>query len=186
MSPVRMPFFSCGSFQLTLRDVSRISVKLRWPTGPGAVNILRTFSTTAQKKPQLCIQSKTDTHCLRGYGYGAEDSVGRLRVLWNTAPKWSTQWTSSTQRCNRRERCPESSVSLSPWPHPPHGLVPRLAARGRLQWVWKKKVRKKRSEGTASISIPWEKMPICAVQLSLRRYWDELYHRNSDFVCSEH
>lgn len=27
--PVRMPFFSGGSFQLTLRDVSRISVKLR-------------------------------------------------------------------------------------------------------------------------------------------------------------
>lgn len=34
--PVKRPFFSCGSFQLTFRDVSRISVKLRCPTAPGA------------------------------------------------------------------------------------------------------------------------------------------------------
>lgn len=33
-----MPFFSRGSCQLTLRDVSRISVKLRWPTAPGSGN----------------------------------------------------------------------------------------------------------------------------------------------------
>lgn len=35
--PVMSPFFSCGSCQLTLSDVSRISVKLRCPTAPGAV-----------------------------------------------------------------------------------------------------------------------------------------------------
>lgn len=34
--PVRTPFFSPGSLQLTLSDVSRISVKLKWPTAPGA------------------------------------------------------------------------------------------------------------------------------------------------------
>lgn len=33
--PVRTPFFSRGSCQLTFRDVSRISLKLRCPTGPG-------------------------------------------------------------------------------------------------------------------------------------------------------
>lgn len=33
--PVMIPFFSTGSSQLTRRDVSRISVKLRCPTGPG-------------------------------------------------------------------------------------------------------------------------------------------------------
>lgn len=36
--PVMMPFFSRGSCQLTLRDVSRISVKLRCPTAPGSSN----------------------------------------------------------------------------------------------------------------------------------------------------
>lgn len=35
--PVRMPFFSPGSCQLTFSEVSRISVKLRCPTGPGTV-----------------------------------------------------------------------------------------------------------------------------------------------------
>lgn len=39
--PVRMPFFSSGSCQLTFRDVSRMSLKLRCPTGPG----------TAQRHP---------------------------------------------------------------------------------------------------------------------------------------
>lgn len=34
--PVMMPFLSSGSAQLTLSDVSRISVKLRCRTGPGA------------------------------------------------------------------------------------------------------------------------------------------------------
>lgn len=33
--PVMIPFFSTGSSQLTRSDVSRISVKLRRPTGPG-------------------------------------------------------------------------------------------------------------------------------------------------------
>ena len=33
--PVRTPFFSLGSLQLTLSEVSRISVKLRCPTAPG-------------------------------------------------------------------------------------------------------------------------------------------------------
>lgn len=37
-SPVMMPFFSSGSCQLTLSDVSRISVKLRCPTAPGSTN----------------------------------------------------------------------------------------------------------------------------------------------------
>lgn len=35
--PVRMPFFSPGSCQLTFSEVSRISLKLRCPTGPGTV-----------------------------------------------------------------------------------------------------------------------------------------------------
>lgn len=34
---MRMPFFSPGSCQLTFSEVSRISVKLRCPTGPGTV-----------------------------------------------------------------------------------------------------------------------------------------------------
>lgn len=47
--PVRIPFFSFGSLQLTLSEVSRISVKLRWPTGPGAgqkqVRVMSKWST---------------------------------------------------------------------------------------------------------------------------------------------
>lgn len=35
--PVSMPFFSPGSCQLTFSEVSRMSLKLRCPTGPGTV-----------------------------------------------------------------------------------------------------------------------------------------------------
>lgn len=62
-----MPFFSTGSCQLTLSDVSRISMKLRCPTAPGSGKQKGTSAVSGRGRPGFRSES------------GGREDKGRFR-----------------------------------------------------------------------------------------------------------
>lgn len=100
--PVRMPFFSPGSCQLTFSEVSRISLKLRCPTGPGTVPQKDPHPTQCQSDPERghCLQD--GQWCSRGTP-GWETRAGSP-CAWSAQPgSWVGEWqgagTAGVGRC---------------------------------------------------------------------------------------
>lgn len=89
--PVMMPFFSTGSCQLTLRDVSRISVKLRCPTAPGSGN---------QKRRSVNTRSPLTSDVIHVARLGLEDcnmEPGPREACWKH--QWELQGRGEDGRC---------------------------------------------------------------------------------------
>lgn len=109
--PVRTPFFSPGSLQLTLSEVSKISVKLRWPTAPGAGRGTKKNNERWGRRTKWSVSRRVTSHYqsadIMGLQYNITFQlkktgemlknvwVGEIKISTNNLQLWWSDWMQS-------------------------------------------------------------------------------------------